>query len=125
LLASLLIPLLALWMNRATPEGFEVEAFELANMGIGGLFSVIALSYAVSSAYGSIAGSDNTVTRLFALNYATLAVALVVVVVFFQRNVVLRHFGPYVHEQVFKFLLWALPVLTLGTSIAFVLIAAC
>jgi hypothetical protein len=125
LLASLLIPLLAIWMNRATPEGFEVEAFELANMGIGGLFSVIALSYAVSSAYGSIAGSDNTVTRLFALNYATLAVALVIVVVFFQRNVMLRHFGPYVHEQVFKFVLWALPVLTLGTSIAFVLIAAC
>jgi hypothetical protein len=73
LLASLLIPLLALWMNRTTPEGFEVEAFESANMGIGGLFSVIALSCAVSSAYSGIAGSDNTVTRLFALNYATLA----------------------------------------------------
>jgi hypothetical protein len=125
LLASLLIPLLALWMNRTTPDGFEVEAFELANMGIGGLFSVIALSYAVSSAYSSIAGSDNTVTRLFALNYATLAMALTIVVLFFQRNIVLKRFGPYVHEQAFKFVLWAIPVLTLATSIAFVLIAAC
>jgi hypothetical protein len=125
LLASLLIPLLALWMNRTTPEGFEVEAFELANMGIGGLFSVIALSYAVSSAYSSIAGSDNTVTRLFALNYATLAIALTIVVLFFQCNVVLRRFGPYVHEQAFRFVLWALPLLTLATSVAFVLIAAC
>ena len=112
-------------MNRTTPEGFEVEAFELANVGIGGLFSVIALSYAVSSAYGSIAGSDNTVTRLFALNYATLAIALGVVVLLFRCNLVLRYFGPYVHEQVFKFVLWALPLLTLGTSVAFVFIAAC
>jgi hypothetical protein len=30
-----------------------------------------------------------------------------------------------VHEQAFKFVLWALPVLTLATSVAFVLIAAC
>ena len=125
LLASLLIPLLALWMNRTTREGFEIEAFELANMGIGGLFSVIALSYAVSSAYGSIAGSDNTVTRLFALNYATLALSLMIVILFFRSNIVLRYCGPYVHEQVFKFVLWALPVLTLATSVALVLIAAC
>jgi hypothetical protein len=125
LLASLLIPLLTLWMNRPTREGFEVEAFELANMGIGGLFSVIALSLAVTSSYGSIGGSDNTVTRLFALNYATLALSLAIVVLFYRGNLVLRLFGPYVHEQVFRFLLWALPLLTLGTSITFVLVAAC
>jgi hypothetical protein len=125
LLASLLIPLLTLWMNRPTPEGFEVEAFELANMGIGGLFSVIALSLAVTSSYGSIGGSDNTVTRLFALNYATLAISLAIVVLFYRGNLVLRYFGPYVHEQVFRFLLWAIPLLTLGTSLAFVLVAAC
>lgn len=125
LLASLLIPLLALWMNRTTHEGFEIEAFELANMGIGGLFSVIALSYAVASAYGSIAAGDNTVTRLFALNYATLALSLVVVVVLFRCNLALRLFGPYVHEQLFKFLLWAIPLLSLSTCVAFVLIAAC
>lgn len=125
LLASLLIPLLTLWMNRPTHEGFEVEAFELANMGIGGLFSVIALSLAVTSSYGSIGGSDNTVTRLFALNYATLAISLAIVVLLYRGNLVLRYFGPYVHVQVFRFLLWAVPLLTLATSVAFVLVAAC
>jgi hypothetical protein len=125
LLASLLIPLLTLWMNRATREGFEVDAVELANMAIGGLFSVIALSYAVSSAYSTIAGSDNTVTRLFALNYATLALSLGIVVFLYRGNLVRRWFGPYVHEQVFRFVLWAVPLLTLATSVAFVLAAAC
>jgi hypothetical protein len=124
LVASLLIPLLAIWMNRATLEGFEIEAFELANMGIGGLFSVIALSFAIYSSYSVIAGGDNTVTRLFALNYATLALSLGIVVALFQYNLVHRWFGPYLHQQFFKWLSWALPVLTLGTSVAFLLVAA-
>jgi uncharacterized Tic20 family protein len=124
LIASLLIPLLAVWMNRATEEGFEVPAFELANMGIGGLFSVIALSFAIYSAYGVVAGNDNTVTRLFGLNYASLAIALGVVVLLFRFNVLTRLFGRYVNEEAFRFLSWALPVLSLGTSIAFLLIAA-
>lgn len=124
LMASLLIPLLVLWMNRATDEGFEVEAFELANMGIGGLFSVIALSFAIYSAYGVLSGSDNTVTRLFGLNYATLALSLGIVVSLFRYNLAHRWFGPYVNAQLFKFIAWALPVLTLATSIAFLLVAA-
>lgn len=124
LMASLLIPLLVLWMNRATEEGFEVEAFELANMGIGGLFSVIALSFAIYSAYGVLSGSDNTVTRLFGLNYATLALSLGIVVALFRYNLAHRWFGPYVNAQLFKFIAWALPVLTLATSIAFLLVAA-
>ncbi|MBI2388809.1 MAG: hypothetical protein HYV09_04250 [Deltaproteobacteria bacterium] len=124
LVASLLIPLLAIWMNKATPEGFEVEAFELANMGIGGLFSVIALSFAIYTSYAMIAGGDNTVTRLFGLNYATLALSLTIVVVLFRYNIVRRWWGPYVHEQVFKWIAWAMPVLTLGTSVAFLLVAA-
>ncbi len=123
LVASLLIPLLVLWMNRTTDEGFAVEAFELANMGIGGLFSVIALSFAIYSAYGVLAGSDNTVTRLFGLNYATLAISLGIVVSLFRYNLVHRWFGPYVNAQVFKWIAWALPVLTLCTSIAFLLVA--
>lgn len=124
LMASLLIPLLVVWMNRATEEGFEVEAFELANMGIGGLFSVIALSFAIYSAYGVLAGSDNTVTRLFGLNYATLALSLSIVVMFFQFNLARRWFGPYVHAQAFKFIAWAMPLLTLGCAVAFLLVAA-
>jgi hypothetical protein len=124
LVASLLIPLLALWMNKATEDGFEVDAFELANMGIGGLFSVIALSFAIYTSYGVIAGSDNTVTRLFGLNYATLAISLSIVVLLFRYNVMHRWFGRYVHEQTFLFLSWAMPLLTLGSSIAFLAAAA-
>ncbi len=123
LVASLLIPLLAIWMNKATEDGFEVEAFELANMGIGGLFSVIALSFAIYTSYGMVAGRDNTVTRLFGLNYATLAISLAIVVMFFRYNLARRWFGKYVHAEMYEFISWALPVITLGTSIAFVLAA--
>lgn len=124
LIASLLIPLLALWMNTATADGFEVEAFELANMGIGGLFSVIALSFAIYSSYGFLGSSDNTVTRLFGLNYATIAISLGVVIVFFRYQLLARLFNPHVQREAFVFLTWALPLLTLATSLAFVLVAA-
>lgn len=124
LIASLLIPLLAIWMNKSTEEGFEIEAFELANISVGGLFSVIALSFAIYSSYGVIAGNDNTVTRLFALNYATLAMSLVVVIFFYRFGIPRRLFGRYVEEQLFLFVSWALPLLTLGSSIAFLLVAA-
>jgi Neurotransmitter-gated ion-channel ligand binding domain len=124
LIASLLIPLLAIWMNKSTEDGFQIEAFELANISVGGLFSVIALSFAIYSSYGVIAGNDNTVTRLFALNYATLAISLIVVIFFYRFGLPRRLFGRYVEQQLFSFVSWALPVLTLGTSIAFLLAAA-
>lgn len=124
LIASLLIPLLAIWMNKSNEDGFEIEAFELANISVGGLFSVIALSFAIYSSYGVIAGNDNTVTRLFALNYATLAISLIVVIFFYRFGLPRRLFGRYVEAQLFSFVSWALPVLTLGTSIAFLLAAA-
>lgn len=126
LLASLLIPLLAIWMNRTSEDGgeFEVDAFELANMCIGGLFSVIALSFAIYSSYTVIANGDNTVTRLFGLNYAMLAITLAIVVVCFRYNLVAKLFGPYVQRETFTFMSWALPVLSLATSIAFLLVAA-
>lgn len=124
LFAALLIPLLAIWMNKAGEDEFEIDAFELANMGIGGLFSVIALSLAVYSSYAIIANGDNTVTRLFGLNYAMLGLTLTLIVVCFRFNVVSRLFGGHVHREFFKYLLWSLPVLSLATSIAFVLIAA-
>lgn len=124
LIASLLIPLLALWMNRATEDGFAVDAFELANMGIGGLFSVIALSFAIYSSNPIIATGDNTVTRLFGLNYATLAISLTVVVSFFRYELPKRWFGPYVQEEAFHFISWAIPLLSLATSAAFLFVAA-
>lgn len=126
LLASLLIPLLAVWMNKTSEDGgeFEVDAFELANMCIGGLFSVIALSFAIYSSYTVIANGDNTVTRLFGLNYAMLAITLAIVVVCFRYNLLAKLFGPYVQREAFTFMSWALPVLSLATSLAFLLVAA-
>lgn len=124
LLASLLIPLLALWMNQTSEDGFAVDAFELANMGIGGLFSVIALSFAIYSSNPIIASGDNTVTRLFALNYASLAISLGIVVAFFRFELPKKLFGRYVQEESFHFLSWAIPLLAMATSLAFLLVAA-
>lgn len=124
LFASLLIPFLATWMNKSQDGGFEVEAFELANVVIGGLFAVIALSFAISAAYPVVAAGDNTVTRLIGLNYVALAVGLFIIVMFYRYGLPARWFGPYVQEQGFRFLIWAFPFLFICTGLAFVLMAA-
>lgn len=123
LLASLLIPLLAIWMNGVEDGEFKVDAFELANVIIGGLFAVIALNFTVNSEYTSIASGDNTVTRLFGLNYLALAVALGIVVLLYRFNVLKLLFGRYVQEQFFHYLSWAVPVLAFGTAGAFIFVA--
>ena len=123
LLASLLIPLLAIWMNQAEGGEFKVEAFELANVIIGGLFAVIALNFTVNAEYKVIASGDNSVTRLFGLNYLTLAVGLLVIVLLFRFHLLKKVFGQYVQEQAFLFLSWAIPVLVFGTAATFFLVA--
>jgi hypothetical protein len=124
LFASLLIPFLATWMNKAVDGEFEVEAFELGNVIIGGLFAVIALSFTMSSAAPGLVAGDNVVTRLLALNYVALAVGTIITVVFYRYRLPARWFGPYVQEQAFRFLSWAFPVLFFATGLAFVAIAA-
>ena len=124
LFASLLIPFLATWMNRANGGSFEVDAFELANVVIGGLFAVIALSFAISAAYPVVAAGDNTVTRLIGLNYVALAVGLFIIVVFYRYALPARWFGPYLQEQAFRFMIWAFPFLFICTGLAFLLMAA-
>lgn len=124
LFASLLIPFLILWMNRIEDGAFVVEAFELANVIIGGLFSVIALSFSVNSSYKSISAGDNTVSRLFGLNYVTLALSLGVVILLFRLNLPKRLFNAFVQEEMFAVCTWAIPALALGTAAAFLLIAA-
>jgi hypothetical protein len=124
LFASLLIPFLATWMNKAEDGGFSVDAFELANVVIGGLFAVIALSFAISSSYPAVAAGDNTVTRLIGLNYVALALGLFIIVVFYRYSIPSRWLGPYLQEQAFRFLIWAFPFLFICTGLAFVLIAA-
>ena len=124
LFASLLIPFLATWLNRAEEGGFAVEAFELGNTVIGGLFAVIALSFSISSSYPLIMTSDNAVTWMIALNYVALAVGVIIAVAFYRYKLPARWFGPFVQEELFMFLTWAFPFLFICTGVAFVLLAA-
>lgn len=124
LLASLLIPLLTIWLNRAEEDGtFNVEAFELVNVLIGGLFAVIALNFTVNSVFEVLESGDNPVNRLFTLNYITLAVCLAVNVLFGRFNVVATLFGNYVQEQFYHFLMWAIPAMVLITAASVILVA--
>lgn len=124
LLATLLIPLLAVWMNRTEEGEFKIDAFELGNVIVGGLFAVIALNFTINAAYSSVATGDNTVSRLFALNYVALGVGLAIVVLLYRYNVPMRLCGRYIQEQMFSYLSWAVPVLAVGTALAFILVAA-
>lgn len=123
LVASLLIPLLALWLQRVENGAIQIETFELSNILIGGLFAVIALNFTISSAYPNLVESDNTVTRLFGLNYLALAVGLMINIFVFRFNIVGRLFGGHVLTQTFRFLTWGLPVLVLATAAAIILVA--
>ncbi len=124
LLASLLIPLMAVYMNKVQDGEFQVEAFELSNIVIGGLFAVIALNFTVNSDYPALGAGDNTVSRLFGLNYLVLAAALAIIVLLFRFNIVRQYCGRYVQEQLYLYIVWAAPVLVFATAIAIVLIAA-
>jgi hypothetical protein len=124
LFASLLIPFLSVWMNKAIAGEFEVEAFELANVVIGGLFAVIALGFTISSAYPAIVAGDNTVTRLIGLNYVALAFGAVVAVVFYRYRMLANAFGPYVQEQIFRFISWSFPLTFVLCGLGFVAMSA-
>jgi len=109
LLASLLIPLLALWLNESDEEGgFKVEAFELTNVLIGGLFALIALNFTVNSTYAILA-AGNPVSLFFSLNYLVLAVNLLINIGLMRFGLVKRWFGPHVQKEVYAWTVWALP----------------
>jgi len=123
LFASLLIPLMAIYMNRVEDGEFKIEAFELSNIVIGGLFAVIALNFTVNSAYPMLSGADNTVTRLFGLNYVVLGIAAAIIITLFRFNLVQRACGKYVQEQLYLSIVWAGPLLVLATAVALLLVA--
>jgi hypothetical protein len=123
LFASLLIPLLGLWLNRVDDGVFQIETFEFVNLIVGGLFAVIALNFTVNSTYQLLGSGDNPVSRLFALNYMALGIALMVNVLLFRFNVVGRWFGRYVQEQFYLYLIWAVPLLMLVTAASVILVA--
>jgi hypothetical protein len=122
LFAALLIPLLAIWLNRVEDGRFEIETFELVNLIIGGLFAVIALNFTVYGSYGVLSSGDNAVNRMFALNYITLGVSLAVNVIFYRFNVLESLFGRWVQEQAYLYLSWAIPVLALTFAAAIMLV---
>lgn len=123
LFASLLIPLMAIYMNKVEDGEFQIDAFELCNIVIGGLFAVIALNFTVNSAYPMLSGADNTVTRLFGLNYLVLGAALAIIITLFRFNLVQRACGKYVQEQLYLGIVWAGPLLVLATALAVLLVA--
>ncbi len=124
LFASLLIPLPGIWMNRVEDGVFQIETFEFVNLIVGGLFAVIALNFTVNSTYQALGSGDNPVSRLFGLNYADPG-----------RQPDGQHrccsastwssrwFGPYVQEQLYMFLVWAVPLLVLVTAASVILVA--
>ena len=123
LFASLLIPMLSIWLNRVDDGKFQIETFELVNIIIGGLFAVIALNFTIYSTYEMLGAADNPVSRLFALNYITLGIGLLVNVVIFRYGVIERLFGRYVQEQLYLVLAWAIPVTVLTAAGAVILVA--
>ena len=83
---------------------------------------MIALNFTVNSAY-QVLSSGDPVNRLFTLNYTTLGISLLVNVLMFRFGVVERLFGRYVQEQLYFFLMWAVPLLVLTMASAVVLVA--
>lgn len=124
LFASLLIPMLVLWLNHTEDGEFKVEAFELTNINIGGLFAVVALNFTIFSGYAPLANGNNPVMSLFGLNYFALALSFAIAILLFRFNLVKKLFGRHVQEEVFQYLLWATPVLIFGAAISIVLRAA-
>ena len=123
LFASLLLPMLSIWLNRVEDGVFQIETFELVNIIIGGLFAVIALNFTVYSAYEVLGSANNPVSRLFALNYIALGIGLLVNVLLFRYGVIERWFGRFVQEQLYLVLAVAIPVLVLTTAGAIIFIA--
>ena len=123
LFASLLIPLLVLWLNHIEDGSFAIDSFELTNISIGGLFAVVGLNFTVNSSFVKLATGDNPVMRLFALNYFLLGLSIAVGILLYRFNVVKRVFGAHVQEEFFIFINWAVPVLVFGTATAMVALA--
>lgn len=123
LFASLLIPMLTIWLNRVEDGLFQIETFELVNLIIGGLFAVIALNFTVSADYAVLSSGENAVSSLFALNYITLGVCLLVNILFFRYRAFEGVLGRYGQEQLYLVLAWAIPVIVLTTAVAIVAVA--
>ncbi len=123
LIASLLIPLLAIWLNVYEEDGFKVDGFELANIVIGGLFAVVALNFTVNSSYIPLSVTDNTIMQLFGLNYLTLAISFAICILLYRFSLITYFFGMHFEKEFYLYLNWAIPLLVYLTSVFIILYA--
>jgi hypothetical protein len=123
LFATLLIPVLTIWLNRLKDGQLQLEAHSLINLLIGGLFAVIAFNLSVNSRYTALSAGDNLVSRLIALSYATLGIAFLINLLLVRFRVVEQSLGRYTQEQCYLVLRWAFPVLVLTLAVAMILSA--
>ncbi len=120
---AMLIPLLVLWLNSVEDGNFTIDAFELTNISIGGLFAVVGLNFTVNSSFVKLAAGDNPVMRLFALNYFLLGLSIALCILLYRFNVVKRVFGPHIQEEFYGLINWAIPLLVFGTATAIMALA--
>jgi len=123
LIASLLIPLLAIWLNRYEENGFAVDGFELANIVIGGLFAVVALNFTVNSSYIPLSVTNNTIMQLFGLNYLTLAISFAISIVLYRFHSVSYFFNRHFEKEFYLYLNWAIPLLVYLAAVFIILYA--
>lgn len=123
LFSSLLIPLLTIWLNKVEDGAFAVDAFELTNISIGGLFAVVGLNFTINSSFVNLAVGDNPVMRLFGLNYFLLGFTIALGILMYRFNVLRRMFNADVQQEAFICMNWAIPLLTFVTAFAMVALA--
>jgi hypothetical protein len=123
-LATLLIPLLVIWLNRVRDDGqLQLEAHQLINLLIGGLFAVIALNLSINTRYTALSAGDNLVNRLLALCYVTLGISFLINLLLVRFRVVERLLGRWAQEQCYLVIRWAFPTLALTMAGAMILSA--
>jgi hypothetical protein len=111
------------WLNATVPGGeFRIEAFELTNVLIGGLFALIALNFTVDAAWPILA-QDNPVSRLFGLNYLLLGLSLGINILIFRFRLPALWFGAWFQEELYRWLVWAIPTIALVASATILLTA--
>ncbi len=118
-LATLLVPVLAVWLNRWGENTFQIEAYEFMSLAVGGLFATIALTLAVYSSYPFLSSGRNVVGHLFTLNYLLLATAgLVILGLFRSQRQEKPVLSPGVAYELYQGVCWAIPAAALIAAAA-------
>lgn len=121
LVVTMMVPLLALMLNRWDGRRLVVEPFELAKLVLAGLLATIALGLATNTAYPYLLKSYNLVSDLFILDYLLQVAALGVIVTFYREQMrPAPRVDPYLTRELFLALNWVPPLLTLIAAAALI-----